>query len=81
MFESNKYILSKYGTFVDKGYEIGGLFRLSLTDAYFNYVNHVSHDFESNVWHSRLCDINIGCMTVLAGLYLILKFDLVKGSN
>ena len=32
VFESNKYILSKFGTFIGKGYESGGLFRLSLSD-------------------------------------------------
>ena len=31
VFESNKCILSKFGTFVGKGYESGGLFCLSLT--------------------------------------------------
>jgi hypothetical protein len=29
-FESNKCVLSKYGNFVGKGYESGGLFCLSL---------------------------------------------------
>ena len=28
VFESNKCILSKFGTFIGKGYESGGLFRL-----------------------------------------------------
>ena len=37
-FESDKCILSKYGTFIDKGYESGGLFCLSLLDAYFKSV-------------------------------------------
>jgi len=32
VFESNKCVISKYGTFVGKGYESGGLFRLSLVD-------------------------------------------------
>ena len=32
VFESNKCILSKFGTFVGKDYESGGLFRLSLSD-------------------------------------------------
>ena len=81
VFESNKCILSKYRTFVGKGYESGGSFRLSLTDACFNFVNHVSHDNETNVWHSRLCHINFGCMTPLAGMNLIPKFDMVKGSK
>jgi len=57
VFESNKCILSKYDTFVGKGYESGGLFRLSLTDTCFNSVNHVSHDNKTNVWHSCLCHI------------------------
>ena len=81
MFESNKCVLSKYGTFVGKGYESGGLFCLSLNDAYDKFVNHVSRDNETNVWHSCLCHINFGCMTRLTGLNLIPKFDLVKGSK
>ena len=31
VFESNKVVISKYGQFVGKGYESGGLFRLSLS--------------------------------------------------
>ena len=58
VFESNKFILSKYGTFVGKGYESGVLFRLSLTDTCFNSVNHVSHDVDIDIWYSRLCHIN-----------------------
>ena len=81
VFESNKCILSKYGIFVGKGYESGGLFSLSLTDACVKSVNNVSCDVESNVWHSRLYHINFGCMNRLAGLNLIPKFDLVKGSK
>ena len=50
MFESNKCVVSKFGTFVGKGYECEGLFRLSLSDLCNNVVNHVCDD-ESNVWH------------------------------
>jgi hypothetical protein len=53
VFESNKYIISKFGTFVGKGYDSGGLFRFSLLFDN-NFVNHVMSD-ESNVWHLRLC--------------------------
>jgi hypothetical protein len=70
-----------YGAFIGKGYESGGLFRLSFSDACLNYVNHVSHDNETNVWHSHLCHINFGCMTHLASMNLIPKFDSVKGSK
>jgi hypothetical protein len=79
VFESNKCILSKYGTFVGKGYESRGLFLLSLIDACVKSVNNVSCDVESNVCYSRSCHINFGCTTRLAGLNLIPKFDLVKG--
>ena len=81
VFESNKCVVSKYGTFVGKGYESGGLFRFSLMDSCDKIVNHVRNDDESNVWHSRLCHINVGCMTRLASLKLIPKIDLVKGSK
>jgi hypothetical protein len=49
VFKSNKCVLSNYGTFVGKDYESGGLFRLSLTDACVNSVNHVSQDNKTNV--------------------------------
>jgi hypothetical protein len=80
VFESNKCILSKYGTFVEKCYDSGGLFRLSLYDVCNKSVNNVVLN-ESYIWHSRLCHINFGCVSRLANLNLILKFDLVKGSN
>jgi hypothetical protein len=85
MMDINLYLSrvhSKFGTFVGKGYESRGLSRLSLTDACsVNSVNHVRQDNKTNVWHSQLCRVNFGCMTCLAGLNLIPKFNLVKGSN
>jgi hypothetical protein len=80
VFESNKCILSKYKTFVGKGYDSGGLFRLSLHDVCNKSMNNVISN-ESYIWHSRLCHINFGCVTRLGNLNLILKFDLVKGSK
>jgi hypothetical protein len=41
VFESNKCVLSKYGTFVGKGYDSGGLFCLSLSNQCSEIVNHV----------------------------------------
>ena len=81
VFESNKVVVSKYETFVGKGYECGGLFRLFLSDLCNKIVNHVCSNSESNVWHSRLCHINFGCMTRLANMSLIPKFNNVKGSR
>jgi hypothetical protein len=52
VFESNKCVVSKFGTFIGKGYESGGLFRLSLTDVDIKSVNHVNNDNEANMWHS-----------------------------
>jgi hypothetical protein len=80
VFESNKCILSKYVIFVGKGYDSGGLFRLSLHDVCNKSVNNVISN-ESYIWHSRLCHINFRCVSRLANLNLILKFDLVKGSK
>jgi hypothetical protein len=44
-------------------------------------VNLVVNHFETNIWHSKLCHVNVGCMSRLACLNLIPKFDVVKGSK
>jgi hypothetical protein len=44
-------------------------------------INHVCSDNESNIWQSRLCHINFGCMTRLAKIILIPKFTNAKGSK
>ena len=49
VFESNKVVMSKYGQFIGKGYECGGLFRLSLSDYCNKVINHVYNDDESSV--------------------------------
>ena len=41
VFESNKVVVSKCGQFLGKGYESGGLFRLSLSDFCTKVINHV----------------------------------------
>jgi hypothetical protein len=62
VFESNKCILSKFGTFVGKGYESGGLFRLFLSDVCNKVAYNVINVDEINVWHSRLFHVNFGCI-------------------
>jgi hypothetical protein len=52
VFETNKCVLSKYENFVGKGYECGGLFRLSLLEDSNNVVNSILNFEKSNVWHS-----------------------------
>ncbi|WVZ61407.1 hypothetical protein U9M48_011286, partial [Paspalum notatum var. saurae] len=81
VFESNKCVMSKYGTFVGKGYECGGLFRLSLMDVCNNAVNYVCGDDESNIWHSRLCHVGFDSMMRLAKLSLVPKLSFVKSSK
>jgi hypothetical protein len=49
VFESNKYVLSMYENFIGKGYESGGLFRLSLSENCNNVVNNAMNIDESNV--------------------------------
>jgi hypothetical protein len=81
VFESNKVVISKCGQFVGKGYVCRGLFRLSLSDLCTQIINHVCNDSESDIWHSRLCHINFGCMTRLANMNIIPKFAIVKKSK
>jgi hypothetical protein len=49
VFESNKCVMSKYGNFVGKGYESGGLFCLSMSENCNNGVNNVMNIDEPNV--------------------------------
>ena len=83
VFESNKVVVSRYGQFIGKGYESGGLFRFSLSDFCNKVVNHVcdSNNSVADIWHSRLCHINFGCMTRLSSMSLIPNFSIVKGSK
>jgi len=67
--------------FIGKGYDHEGLFRFSLMDSCNKFVNHVANDYLSDIWHSRLCQINSSCMTRLANMSLIPKFDMMKGSK
>jgi RIO-like serine/threonine protein kinase len=81
VLESNKCVVSKHGTFVGKGYDCGGLFRLSLHDVCNKMVNSVHFSDESDLWHSRFCHASFGCLMRLANLNLIPKFNLVKKSK
>jgi hypothetical protein len=59
VFELNKCVVSKFGSFVGKGYDCDGLFHLSLSDSCNKVMNHVCNDEASNIWHSRLCHVNV----------------------
>jgi hypothetical protein len=64
--ESNKVVVSKHGQFIGKGYECGGLFRFSLLDFCNKSVNHICGGVndDTSVWHSLLCHINFGLMSL-----------------
>jgi hypothetical protein len=81
VLESNKCVVSRHGTFVGKGYDCGGLFRLSLLDVCNKDVNTIDISNESDLRRSRLCHINFGCLMRLANMSLIPKFNVVKGSK
>ena len=82
VFDSNKLVVMKYGLFVGKGYECGGLFRFSLVDFCNKVMNNIHSSVnETEVWHSHLCHISVSVMTRLAKLDLILSFTLAKGSK
>jgi hypothetical protein len=49
VLESNKCVVSRHGTFVGKGYDCGGLFRLSLLDVCNKVVNTVDILNESDL--------------------------------
>jgi len=81
VLESNKCVVSKHGSFVGKGYDCGGLFRLSLHDVCNKLVNSVDVSDESDLWHSQFCHASYGCLMRLANLNLIPKFNLVNKSK
>ena len=65
VLESNKVVVSKFGQFIGKGYECGGLLHFSLSDFSNKSVNHICDGVndDTSVWHSRLCHINFGLMS------------------
>ena len=80
VFESNKFIISKFGLFIGKGYNSGGLFCLFILDDC-NVVNNLScssysgiHVGDVAVWHSCLCHINFDRIVWLCKLNLIPNF-------
>jgi hypothetical protein len=81
VLESNKCVVSRHDTFIDKGYDYRGLFHLSLLDVCNKVVNIANISDESDLWHSRLCHVNFGCLMRLANLNLIPKINMVKSSK
>ena len=83
VLESNKLVVLKHGQFIGKGYDCGGLFRLSLANFSNKSVNHICGvvNDDASVWHSCLCHVNFGLMSQLSSMCLISKFTIAKGSK
>jgi hypothetical protein len=87
VFESNKFIVSKFDLFIDKGYVCGGLFCLSVIEDCNKFMNsptcldYECNDGEATIWHSRLCHINFDRIIRLSKLNLIPKIPVVKRSK
>ena len=69
VLEADKFILSKNGVFVGKGYSFDGMFKLSI-----NKVNSSVYivDSSSTLWHSRLAHLNYRSLKYLS------KHDLIS---
>jgi hypothetical protein len=84
VLESNKFIISKCGQYIDKGYVCGGLFHFSVSDFCNKSVNNICDciiESDASIWHSRLYHLNFGSMSRLSSLNLIPNLFIVKGSK
>jgi hypothetical protein len=84
VLESNKFVVSKCGQFICKGYVCGGLFRFLVSDFYNKSVNNIFdgiNESDASVWYSCLCHLNFGSMSRLFSLNLISNLSIVKGSK
>jgi hypothetical protein len=84
VLESNKFVVSKCGQVISKGYVCGGLFRFSISNFCNKSVNYICDDInerDASVWHSCLCHLNFGSMSRLSSLSLIPNLSIVEGSK
>jgi hypothetical protein len=84
VLESNKFVMSKCGQFIGKGYVCEGLFRFSVSDFCNKYVNNICdgiNESDASICHSRLCYLNFGYMSRLSSLNLILNLSIIKASK
>jgi hypothetical protein len=82
VLESNKFVISKCGQFIGKGYVCRGLFYFSVSDFCNKSVNNICdgvNESDASVWHSRLCHLNFGSISLLSSLNLILNLPIING--
>ena len=80
VFEYDKFVLTKSGIYVGKGYMSNGLFKINVMTiiSYFNNKNTSSAYMlkSSNVWHGRLGHVNFDTLCKLMNLELLSKFNI-----
>ena len=79
-FESNKFVLSKSGMYVGKGYMSDGMWKLNAMTIIKSNVNKVSTSTYvlelSNLWHGRLGYVNYDTLSRLINLNHIATFQI-----
>ena len=80
VFESDKFVLSKNGMYVKKGYMSDGMWKLNvmtIIKSYMNKASTFSYILESsNIWHGRLGHINYDTLRRLINLNHIPTFQI-----
>ncbi|GJW38165.1 zinc finger, CCHC-type containing protein [Tanacetum coccineum] len=86
VLESDKYILSRHGSFVGFGYVCNGMIRLNLNYPLFNAFacmitsSHSNSLSKSELWHARLGHIHYKRMRDMSKMSLIPAFDMTHES-
>jgi hypothetical protein len=84
VLESNKFVVSKYGQFIGKGYECRGMFHFSVFDFCNKPINFIYDGLDENdaiISHSHLCHLNFDSMFQLSTMSLLSIVSIVKGSK
>ncbi|GJX19041.1 putative reverse transcriptase domain-containing protein [Tanacetum coccineum] len=86
VLESDKYILSRHGSFVGFGYVCNGMIRLNLNYPLFNASacmitsSHSNSLSKSELWHARLGHVHYKRMRDMSKMSLIPAFDITHES-
>ena len=81
VFESDKFVLTKSGMYVGKGYMCDGLFKLNVMTivSKLNEIKVASSSYlleSSHLWHGRLGHVNYNSLRRLIHLHCLPKFDI-----
>ena len=80
VFESNKFVLTKSGIYVGKGYMRNGLFKMNVMTIVSDFNNkNTSSAYmleSSNIWHGRLGHVNFDTLCKLMNLELLPKLNI-----